>query len=320
MRQRSVQDFVELADGCYARRYPEWDTTVGVVVGGAGTLVVDTRASGVLGAALRDDVRRLAPDRPVRWVVNTHAHFDHTFGNVAFDGAIVCAHENAAAGLAAEGERVKELIRADPSPDPAFPAISAGVLAAVLATDYRVPDVTFSSVSTLDLGDRYVELVHPGRGHTDGDVVLRVPDADVMFVGDLVEESGDPSFGSDSFPLEWGSALDLVVGMLTPSSVVVPGHGVAVDRAFVQDQRADVAAVGALVRTLYAQGVPREEALAAGGDAWPYPADGLAAAVERGYAHLAEDADARPGANVGVQPGQGVGVEPPDGASRLPLA
>ena len=312
MRQWPAAEFVEVAAGCYARRYPEWDTTVGVVVGDAGVLVVDTRVSGLHGAALRDDVRHLAPDRPLRWVVNTHAHFDHTFGNVAFDAATVIAHENAAAGLVADGERAKSLIRADPTPDPARPPVTAEVLAAVLDTEYRLPDVTFSSVTTLDLGNRYVELVHPGRGHTDGDLVLRVPDADVVFAGDLVEESGDPAFGTDSFPLEWSGTLDLVVGMLTQASVVVPGHGAVVDRDFVQNQRADVAAVGALVRSLHQQGVPRQHALAAGGDAWPYPTAVLADAVDRAYAHLAESATARADGAAGVQP--------PAGASRLPLA
>ena len=51
------------------------------------------------------------------------------------------------------------------------------------------PERTFSSAIALDLGDRYVELVHPGRGHTAGDLVVRVPDADVVLAGDLVEQA-----------------------------------------------------------------------------------------------------------------------------------
>ena len=62
---------------------------------------------------------------------------------------------------------------------------------------------TFSSVPAIDLGDRSVELVHPGRGHTGGDLVVRVDDADVLLAGDLVEESGMPAYGDDCFPLEW---------------------------------------------------------------------------------------------------------------------
>ena len=67
----------------------------------------------------------------------------------------------------------------------------------------RAADHTFSSVRSIDLGDRVVELVHPGRGHTGGDLVVRVPDADVLLAGDLVEESAPPSYGPDCFPLDW---------------------------------------------------------------------------------------------------------------------
>ena len=313
--RRSETGFTEVASGCFVRRYPEWDTTIGVVVGAAGCLVIDTRVSTRHGGELHDDVRRLTPHRPVRWVVDTHAHFDHTFGNAAFDDAVIWAHENAAAALVRSGEQVKGLIRADPQADPAYPALTAEVLAAVLDTEYRLPDATFASVASIDLGDRYVELAHPGRGHTDGDVVVRVPDADVVFCGDLVEESGDPSFGEDSFPLDWPASLDLMVGMMTPGTVAVPGHGAPVDRAFVQDQRAAVATVAELVRSLYAQGVAREEALAVGGDAWPYPAPTLRSAVNRGYDALAQSAAAAGRADLGRRPAQ-----PPSGVSRLPLA
>ena len=141
-------------------------------------------------------------------------------------------------------------------------------------------------MQTIDLGDRQMELMHPGRGHTDGDIVARVPDADVVFGGDLVEESGPPSFGSDSFPLDWAGSLDLVVGLLTDRSVVVPWHGRPVDKDFVQAQRSDVADVSTLIRSLFAAGVAADEALAAGGVNWPYPAASLGVAVRRGYAQL----------------------------------
>jgi glyoxylase-like metal-dependent hydrolase (beta-lactamase superfamily II) len=311
--------FVEVADRVFVGRYPQWDTTIGVVVASDGVLVVDTRASVLHGAELRDDVRRLTGqgDREgeIRWVVNTHQHFDHAMGNLAFEGATIHAHENAAAEMVAAGDRIKNQIRADPSLDPDHPAITAAVLDAVLASDYRLPDVTFSSVATIDLGDRYVELVHPGRGHTNGDLVMSVPDVDVAFGGDLIEQSADPAFGSDCFPLEWAGSLDLMIGMLTERSVVVPGHGTPVDKTFVQDQRADIADVGQLVRSLFSQGVAREDALEVGGSTWPYPAHQLRHAVSRGYDQLmAEAAAGTGGPAAGRQPAQ-----PPAGSAPLPL-
>ncbi len=285
-----ASDLLEVARGCFVLRYPEWDVSIGVVVGSDGILVVDTRASSAQGCRLADDVRRVAPGVAVRWVVNTHQHFDHTFGNVAFDGATIHAHENAAAGLVAAGDRIKAGIRADPAVDPGY-AITAAVLDEVLATEYRLPDETFSSAAVIDMGDRYVELAFPGRGHTDGDLVLRVPDADVVFAGDLVEQSADPAYGTDCFPLDWASSLDLVIGMLTPASVVVPGHGTPVDREFVKDQRADISDVGELIRSLYAQGVSQAEALEVGSTSWAFPPSQLAHAVRRGYDELAAHAE-----------------------------
>ncbi len=307
-----AQGFVEIADRCYVARYREWDVSIGVVVGTTGAVVVDTRASAVQGQRLRDDIARL-PGRPeVAWVVNTHEHFDHVFGNGAFAGASISAHENAAAGMPAAADRAKREISADPSLDPEHPEITDAVLQEVLDTELRPPDTTFSSVSTIDLGDRYVELLHPGRAHTDGDLVLRLPDCDVLFAGDLVEESADrdatPYFGADCWPLEWAGTLDFVIGLLDERSLVVPGHGAVVDRAFVEQQREDIADVAELVRGLAVSGVRVSEALEAGqqaarpaplasslgsgepgsggGSGWPFPSRYLDQAVARGYEHL----------------------------------
>ncbi len=304
-----------MAAGCFVLRYPEWDVSIGVVAGSNGVLVVDTRASAAQGRRLAEDVRRLAPAVPVRWVVDTHQHFDHTFGNAAFEGATIHAHENAAAGLVAAGERIKDLIRADPSTDPDQPAITAAVLAEVLETQYRLPDETFSSAAAIDLGDRYVELAYPGRGHTDGDLAVRVPDADVVFAGDLIEQSANPSYGPDCFPLDWAPSLDLLIGMLTPQTVVVPGHGTPVDKGFVQDQRQDISDIGELIRSLYAQGVSADLALHVGSDGWPYPASQLTEAVRRGYEQLAAEAGRAGDPTAGRS-----AAELPLGGTALPLA
>ena len=136
----------------------------------------------------------------------------------------------------------------------------------------------------VDLGDRAVELVHPGRGHTRGDVVLRVPDVDVLLGGDLVEESAPPSMNSDCWPMDWPLSLDTVLSLMTPSTVVVPGHGAPVDRDFVEQQRNELGIVAETIRDLAGRGVPVDQALAEA--EWPYPAEGLEAAVRRGYEQL----------------------------------
>ena len=105
--------FVEVADRVFVARYRQWDVNVGLVLGRHGAVVIDTRASDVEGSQVLDDVRRLGRDIEVRHVVNTHVHFDHTFGNAAFETATVHAHDNVGRTLAADAERVKAFVAAN---------------------------------------------------------------------------------------------------------------------------------------------------------------------------------------------------------------
>uniref|UniRef100_UPI00356AB311 MBL fold metallo-hydrolase n=1 Tax=Nocardioides sp. TaxID=35761 RepID=UPI00356AB311 len=217
--------------------------------------------------------------------VNTHEHFDHTFGNGAFRsayGAIpIHAHETAAEHTVSSGEDRKarydeDANRADPHREE------------VQSTEIVPADRSFSSAISLDLGGRQIELVHPGRGHTAGDLIVRVPDADVVLAGDLVEESqlrqSVPGFGEDCYPMEWPLSLDIVLGLTTAASIVVPGHGATVNRDFVEDQRNTIGIVAETIRDLATRGIPVEEALDAA--EWPYPREELVSAVRRGYEHL----------------------------------
>ncbi|MGH3423754.1 MAG: MBL fold metallo-hydrolase, partial [Nocardioidaceae bacterium] len=189
----TTAEWTRLADRCFARRYESFDLTVAVVVGDEGLLVVDSRASLAEGRELLADVRALS-DLPVRALVNTHQHYDHTFGNAAFEGVPVVAHESLLETLPGHADRTRaECRRAQGDPR----------RTATAETPLRLPDTTFASVWAVDLGDCYVELVHPGRGHTSGDVVVSIPGSGVVVVGDLVEQSGPPSYGDDSWPLEW---------------------------------------------------------------------------------------------------------------------
>jgi glyoxylase-like metal-dependent hydrolase (beta-lactamase superfamily II) len=276
--------FTEVAHDVWVSRHEWFDVSVSLVRGSSGLLVVDTHASAAAAREVIEDVRALGAGEVVA-VVNTHEHFDHSFGNGTFRAAYgavpVHAHEVAAARTVPAGERIKALYddpenRDDPHREE------------VQATEIVPADTTFSSALALDLGDRLVELVHPGRGHTGGDLVVRVPDADVLLAGDLVEESevrkGVPGFGADCYPMEWPLSLDIVLGLLTPGSVVVPGHGAPVDREFVEEQRNAIGVVAETIRDLASRGVPVDEALDSAD--WPYPREELADAVRRGYEHL----------------------------------
>ncbi|HSV39653.1 MAG TPA: MBL fold metallo-hydrolase [Nocardioidaceae bacterium] len=250
----------EIAERVWVARHEYLDVNVGVVGGSRGLLVIDTLWS---EAAARDLADRLPGE--VVAVVNTHDHWDHVLGNAAF-GPPIHAHEHAARVIGEMDPRNESRI--------------------------VVPDQVFSSVAAIDLGDRYVELLHPGRGHTAGDVVVRVVDADVLFAGDLVEQGAPPAYGEDSFPLEWPAALDLLADLIGGSTVVVPGHGTAVDQDYVASQRGDQGVVAETIRDLASRGVPLADALAAA--EWPYDAEVLRHAVRLGYEHLPRSARTLP--------------------------
>jgi glyoxylase-like metal-dependent hydrolase (beta-lactamase superfamily II) len=261
----------EIAERCFRRRYSDFDVTVGVVVGAEGAVVIDTRASVAQGVRLRDDVRRLGVDDPI--VVNTHGHFDHCFGNAAFAGER-WGHTSLPDYLA---HTARPMLARE------FPGWAEKVETDLLLA----PDHLVTDRAELDLGDRVVELRHFGRGHTDGDLVVWVPDARCAFTGDLIEQSGPPAYGGDSFPLEWPGTLAEL--LRTVDGVLVPGHGEPVDTDFAARQREEIDLVARRVRETHAAGLGVEEALGSGD--WPYPAEALREAVRRGHDHL----DPRPG-------------------------
>lgn len=274
--------FTEIADRVWVARYAWFDVNVTVVRGDRGLLVVDTHASGKAALEVVQDIRALGQGEVVE-VVNTHEHFDHWFGNATLRDSYgvvpIHAHETAAAAMAGSAARITGLYEAVPDDEHRDE---------ILATELLVADQTFSSARVIDLGDRYVELVHPGRGHTAGDLVVRVPDADVVLAGDLIEESAardaTPGFGADCWPMEWPLSLDVVLGLLTTSSVVVPGHGAVVDREFVEDQRNAIGILAETIRDLAGRGVPVDQALETGD--WPFPEKYLDHAVRRAYEQL----------------------------------
>lgn len=273
----TASGFVEVASKVWVARYPWCDVNVTLVGGDRGLLVVDTHSSELAAHQVLEDVRRLGAGDVVA-VVNTHEHFDHTFGNAVFRDAYgdvpIHAQEWAAEHTVAAGERIKAR----------YAASDDAHREEVLATRIVPAEHSFSSARALDLGDRQVELIHPGRGHTAGDLVVRVPDVDVLLAGDLVEESAPPSYGGDCHPFEWPTSLDLVISLLSDASVVVPGHGTVVDLSFVQDQRNDIGTVAETIRDLARRGVPPSSALDSA--EWPFPSERLAEAVRRGYDQL----------------------------------
>jgi glyoxylase-like metal-dependent hydrolase (beta-lactamase superfamily II) len=257
------------------RRFDTWgsepfDQNVGVVLAGEGMVVIDTRASYRLADELRAELRELSR-LPVAAVINTHHHWDHTFGNGRFVPAPIWGHRRCAVRVRDDGEAMRSRV-ATQAPE------YADELAEVELTP---PDRLFDDSTTLDLGDRQLQLTFLGNGHTDNDIVIMVPDAAVLFAGDLLENEAAPGYG-DAFPGAWAVA---VTERLVPlvAGAVVPGHGSVGDRAFAIAQAADLRAMAELGRQVASGELDREEAIARA----PFPAGTARTAIARSAIELA---------------------------------
>lgn len=245
----------ELGDAVYVRHHRELELNCGLVVGQERALVVDTHSTTERGERLAGAVRELTDLEPV--VVNTHAHYDHCFGNAAFRDSQIYAHAGAADDLRATAEHQREQVVAH------LRRTGREELAQTyLDTEVVLPAYLFDTEVTLDLGGRVAHLVHVGRGHTDHDLVVAVPDAGVVFWGDLVEQGADPAM-EDSFPLEWGSTLEGL--RLRPevheAPVAVPGHGDVVDHGYVDAQQAQLSRLGQMLSDELDHGLREVDAL-----------------------------------------------------------
>lgn len=247
----TASGWLEVGRGVFQRRYDPMDVSVIVVAGPTGLTVIDTRNN----PAEAEEVIRDAADRfglPIVAVVNTHAHYDHSFGNQSFAAlpASIYGHHLVPRHFADhEGPRLAAQ-QADPSrePDKAW--------AHVVLTP---PDVLVAKPLVVAAGGRTIELIPLGPGHTDTDLAVLVPDARVWLLGDVIEESGPPMFGSGSFPLAWPGVLADLLRLIEPGDVVVPGHGAAVDRDFVARQMESLQKVADTIRSCRDAGISLHE-------------------------------------------------------------
>ena len=219
------------AAGVHRCRLPFLDVTIGVVSGPAGVLLIDCGTTLSEASAVADDVLELA-GAAVTHLVMTHHHFDHILGAAGFPEAQTYAAPAVAAALTTGLGGVRDYaLSYGANLDEVDRAIAAA----------RAPDHVVWSAA-IDLGDRVIAVEHPGRGHTDHDLVVVVPpsgpaDPTVVFCGDLVEESADPAVDGGSDLGAWPSTLDRLLQLGGEQAIYVPGHGAAVDAAFVRNQR-----------------------------------------------------------------------------------
>ncbi len=196
----------------------------GIIIGRNGIIVVDTLTSAKEARRFIQDIRKIS-DKPIRYVVNTHYHLDHAFGNSEFDkmGAAIISHTNDKKNLEKAGEttlrNAKEFGLTEQDME---------------GTRIVYPAITFTERMEIDMGDQKVELIYFGPSHTSGSVVVYLPDRKILFSGDILFTGYHPFLAEGDLD-NWGRALDQILHM--DVATIIPGHGPVSDKKNVQEMK-----------------------------------------------------------------------------------
>jgi cyclase len=220
--------------------------TIGLLVGPQGIFMVDSQFA-PLSQKIAAAIRQIS-DKPIRFMVNTHVHGDHTGGNENFAkmGATIFARDELRYRLA------------HPSP-------GANGAPGVAAPADALPVVTYEGPVTFHMDGEDVHLIPIRRAHTDGDTLVYFPANDVLMTGDYFRSIQYPNIdrtngGSLNGMIE---GLGITIGMAGPHTKIIPGHGPTVDRAALTAHRDMILVVRDKVAVLVRQGKSEDEVLAA---------------------------------------------------------
>jgi glyoxylase-like metal-dependent hydrolase (beta-lactamase superfamily II) len=245
--QSKAFNFVRIADDIY-HAVGTGAMTVGcngaVIINATDVLVVDSHISAPAAAALRDELKSITP-KPIRFVVNTHFHFDHAHGNEIYGPEVeIIGHEYTRAQLAGGASKsgrsyasfvgtlpdqiaqVKQRAAAASAAERATLEAQAGIMerhyTASEAVTPTPPTVTLREALTLYRGGREIRMLFLGRGHTGGDVVVHLPRERVIATGDLLAGQS-PGYLGDAYVLDWIATLEKLKSV--DFDIVLPGHG-----------------------------------------------------------------------------------------------
>ena len=205
--------FDRLGDGLYAYT-AEGDPNTGIIVGDDGVMVVDTQATPVMAQGVIDRIREVT-DKPIKYVVLSHYHAVRVLGASAYKPEHVIASRDTYDLIVERGQQDYD------SEVGRFPRLFQSV---ETVPGLTWPTIVFEKSLTLFMGQREVQILQLGRGHTKGDTVVWLPKEKVMFAGDLVEYGATPYTG-DAYLQDWPETL-ANLRALKPEKLV-PGRGAA---------------------------------------------------------------------------------------------
>ena len=221
---------------------------IGVSVGVDGTILVDDQFAPLTDKIVAA-VQTITSD-PVRFIINTHFHGDHTGGNENFGkrGSIITAHENVR--LRMSTEQVRKVLRQDTTP---------------AAPPDALPKITFADEVTFHWNGDTIRVFHVDNAHTDGDSIIHFTNADVFHMGDTFFRGRYPFIDVDSGGNVNGiiAAADRVLTMTRPTSKILPGHGELATPADLRGYRDMLTDIRDRVQALIDQGKSIDEVVAA---------------------------------------------------------
>ncbi|WP_457647197.1 MBL fold metallo-hydrolase [Profundibacter sp.] len=203
--------FVEIGDGLWAFT-AEGDPNSGVIIGDESVMVIEAQATPRLAEKVIAEIRKVT-DKPISHLVLTHYHAVRVLGASAYGAPEIIMSDAARAMVVERGQEDWD------SEFQRFPRLFEGH-ESIPGLTY--PTTTFSDSMTVYLGNRRVDIMHLGRAHTAGDAVVWVPDAEVMFTGDIVEYHSACYCGDGHFA-DWGETLENIASF-DPVSIA-PGRG-----------------------------------------------------------------------------------------------
>ncbi|SEQ13891.1 MBL fold metallo-hydrolase [Thalassovita taeanensis] len=210
MTEKTIS-FTEVGEGLYAFT-AEGDPNSGVIIGDDSVMIVEAQATPRLAQKVIDCVRTVT-DKPISHVALTHYHAVRVLGASAFGAQQVIMGAAARAMVVERGQEDWD------SEFQRFPRLFEGH-ESIPGLTY--PTTTFTEDMTVYLGNRQVNLMHLGRAHTAGDIVIHVPDQNVMFTGDIVEYHSACYCGDGHFA-DWGNTLDNIASF--DVDAIAPGRG-----------------------------------------------------------------------------------------------